>query len=225
VCHSLEEAHQNGLTHRDIKPANIFVSGVGTELDFVKVLDFGLVRFRPAPVTGEQVKLTAQGRVGGTPAYTAPEIALDAGYDHRVDLYAVGCVGFWLLTGKLVFDGDSLMRMIIDHARTPPPRPGTRTHLPIPADLEQIIMDCLEKDPARRPASAAVLADRLSSVELPQQWTRERAEAWWREHIPQSFEERPVAEVLLSREAGPAKVRELRPRRDQRHARDPTIPV
>jgi len=225
VCHSLDEAHHNGLTHRDIKPANIFVSGIGSELDFVKVLDFGLVRFRPE-LAGDQVRLTTEGRVGGTPAYTAPEIVLgEQSYDHRVDIYAVGCVGYWLLTGRLVFETDSMMKMIIDHARTQPPPPHSRTQRPIPPALEQVIMDCLEKDPARRPPSAAVLADRLSAVEFSHQWTRERAEAWWRTNMPDPSPERPVAEVLLSHEGTPGAVRELRPRRPRAGAsRDPTMP-
>jgi serine/threonine-protein kinase len=216
VCHSLSEAHQNGLTHRDIKPANIFVSGIGTELDFAKVLDFGLVRVQDDRPSSEQVKLTADGSTSGTPAYMAPEIVVgDESYDHRVDIYSVGCVAYWLLTGKLVFQGDTAMKMMVEHARTVPPRPQTRTELPIPPALEQIIMDCLEKDPARRPATAAELALRLGAVDVPQAWTAERAERWWRAHQPQQVQARPVAEVLLSREAAPAGRRELRPRRRQ----------
>ena len=137
VCHSLDEAHRNGLIHRDVKPANIFVSGIGTELDFVKVLDFGLVRLRAGqPENGATV--TAETVVACTPAYAAPEIARgETTYDHRVDLYAVGCVAYWLLTGQLVFAADTSMKMLFDHAGTLPPRPHTRTELPIPPDLEQ----------------------------------------------------------------------------------------
>jgi eukaryotic-like serine/threonine-protein kinase len=214
VCHSLSEAHQNGLTHRDIKPANIFVSCIGSELDFVKVLDFGLVRLQQDRPVEDQLKLTVEGSVAGTPAYSAPEVVLGhANYDHRVDIYAVGCVGYWLLTGKLVFDGDTPMQVMLDHARTPPPRPQTRTELSIPPELEQIIMDCLEKDPARRPASADALALRLSACPVPQQWTRERAERWWRSHLPEQVQARPVAEMLLAEETTPDEARELRPLR------------
>jgi serine/threonine protein kinase len=216
VCRSLDEAHRNGLTHRDIKPANIFVSAVGSEFDFVKVLDFGLVRLRPEEGAGA-VRLTAENRVGGTPAYTAPEITLgEKYYDHRVDIYAVGCVAYWLLTGQLVFEGDSVMKVLVAHATTIPPWPHTRTSAPIPAELEQIIMECLEKDPARRPASAAVLASRLSAVELAQPWTHERAELWWRERMPDPTQARSVAEVLLAHERSPIETRELRPRRSRR---------
>ena len=203
VCHSLDEAHRNGLIHRDVKPANIFVSGIGTELDFVKVLDFGLVRLR-AVQAESGATVTAETVVACTPAYAAPEIARgETTYDHRVDVYAVGCVAYWLLTGQLVFAADTSMKMLFDHAGTPPPRPHTRTELPIPPDLEQLIMDCLEKDPARRPAGAGVLAQRLSTCHVPEPWTRERAEHWWRIHAPTASPDRPVADALLSREETP----------------------
>ena len=213
VCHSLYEAHQNGLIHRDVKPANIFVSCIGIQIDFVKVLDFGLVGLGAERPDGDDAKLTAEGSIAATPAYAAPEIVLGEGYDHRVDIYAVGCVGHWLLTGKLVFEGDTPMKMMMEHARTPPSRPQTRTELPIPPELEQIILDCLEKDPARRPATTAELASRLREVKLAQGWTAERAERWWRAHLPQQVSERPAADMLLSHEASPADVRELRRRR------------
>jgi hypothetical protein len=196
VCQSLEEAHRNGLTHRDIKPANVFVSGIGTELDFAKVLDFGLVGLRAAQPVEAGGKMTTEAGIACTPAYAAPEIARgEPTYDHRVDIYAVGCVAYWLVTGELVFTGTTAMQMLIDHASTPPPRPQTRTELPIPRDLEDLIMECLEKDPARRPA-------------VPQPWTGERADTWWRSHAPTALQDRPVADVLLSSE-----LRALQPRR------------
>jgi eukaryotic-like serine/threonine-protein kinase len=211
VCHSLEEAHQNGLTHRDIKPANIFVTGTGTELDFVKVLDFGLVRLRPAQSSGP-VHLTNEDTVGGTPAFAAPEIVMaETGYDHRVDIYAVGCVGYWLLTGKLVFEASNPMAMLVEHARTPAPRLSGRTELAVPADLEQVIMECLEKDPARRPASAGELARQLGACMVERGWTPDRAERWWLTHMPSPVEERPVADVLLSREGSAGGGLALRP--------------
>jgi serine/threonine-protein kinase len=214
ACHSLDEAHRNGLTHRDIKPANIFVSHDGTELDFVKVLDFGLVRLHHDRPDADPIKLTAQNAVSGTPAFMAPEIVGgDESYDHRVDLYAIGCVGYWLITGKLVFEGDNAMKVMLDHLRTPPPRPQTRTELPIPPELEQIILDCLEKSPAQRPASAAELARRLAAVPMPEAWTAERAERWWSTHSPEHARPRPVADMLISREGSDPEVRELRPRR------------
>ena len=213
VCHSLDEAHQNGLTHRDIKPANIFVTGTGTERDFVKVLDFGLVQLRPMRA-GNGDGLTTEANVACTPAYAAPEIARgEASYDHRVDIYSLGCVAYWLLTGQRVFEGTTVMQLLIDHASTPPPRPHTRTELPIPPDLEQLIMECLEKDPGRRPADAHLLAQRLTTCRLPEQWTPERAERWWHTSVPTPAPQRPLADVLLSREGTPNEVRALRPRR------------
>jgi tRNA A-37 threonylcarbamoyl transferase component Bud32 len=213
VCHSLAEAHQNGVTHRDVKPANIFVSGTGTELDFVKVLDFGLVQLRSLPA-GVGANLTAEATVACTPAYAAPEIARgEASYDHRVDIYAVGCVAYWLVTGHLVFEATTSMQMLINHASTPPPRPQTRAELPIPPDLDELIMDCLAKDPGRRPADAALLAHRLGNCHVPEPWTHERAERWWRTHIPAPVRDRPVAEVVMSREGTPIAGRALLPRR------------
>jgi serine/threonine-protein kinase len=214
VCHSLDEAHQNGLTHRDIKPSNIFVSGVGTELDFVKVLDFGLVRLRAVRVDGAGTQ-TAEATVACTPAYAAPEIARgESSYDHLVDIYAVGCVAYWLVTGNLVFEANTPMQMLIDHASLPPPPPQTRTELPIPPDLEQLIMDCLEKDPARRPAGADCVAQRLSACRVREPWTRERAASWWQTHAPTP--QRPVADVLLSRERRPDIAPALWPRHSVR---------
>jgi eukaryotic-like serine/threonine-protein kinase len=213
VCHSLDEAHQNGLTHRDIKPANIFITGTGTELDFVKVLDFGLVRLRPIQAE-EAVTFTADAGVRLTPAYAAPEIARgEDSYDHRVDIYAVGCVGYWLLSGKLVFEARTAMEMLFDHSRTPAPRLQSRTELPIPSDLEQIVMDCLEKDPARRPQTADALVRRLSALHLSTPWTHERAERWWRNCLPLPARERPLADALLAHERRPDMARALRPKR------------
>jgi serine/threonine-protein kinase len=211
VCHSLAEAHQNGLTHRDIKPANIFVSGTGTDSDFVKVLDFGLVRLRPA-MRSDNPLHTNEDSVGGTPAYVAPEIVTgESAYDHRVDIYAVGCVAYWLLSGQLVFNASSAMGMLADHARTRAPRLSSRTELSIPPDLEQIIMDCLEKDPARRPRSMVELGDRLAACAIGERWTRVRAQRWWNDHLPGREDTRAVADVLLSHEGSP--VRALRPLR------------
>jgi eukaryotic-like serine/threonine-protein kinase len=206
VCSSLQDAHVNGLVHRDIKPANIVVSRAGTTFDFAKVLDFGLVKLDTDRKVQEDVKLTNEGSAGGTPAFMAPEVVLGvADTDHRVDLYALGCVAYWLLTGKLVFAGKSAVEVMFHHAHTPPPRPSTRSELPIPASLEDLVMDCLEKDPARRPPSAEAVSTRLAAVVLESPWTVERAERWWEMHRPVPPGARRAAEVLLSQEG-----RELR---------------
>jgi serine/threonine-protein kinase len=136
----------------------------------------------------------------------APEVILGAAdTDHRVDLYALGCVAYWLLTGRLVFEGGSAVETMYHHAHTPPPRPSTRTELPIPAALEELVMELLEKEPTRRPASAEVVRTRINSVPLAEKWTAERAEQWWATHRPRPADARPVADVLLSVEG-----RELR---------------
>ena len=208
VCSSLRDAHGNGLVHRDIKPANVVVSRVGTTFDFVKVLDFGLVKLDTARRADDEAvaKLSTDGSTSGTPAYMAPEVVLGKeDTDHRVDLYALGCVGFWLLTGKLVFEGANAVEMMFHHAKTPPPRPSSRVELPIPALLEDLIMDLLEKDPARRPPTAEAVSDRINAVPLTDVWTAERAEQWWATHRPAPLDERPLADVLLSQEG-----RELR---------------
>jgi eukaryotic-like serine/threonine-protein kinase len=207
VCSSLQDAHGNGLVHRDIKPANVVVSRAGTTFDFAKVLDFGLVKLDTARKAEDNaVKLSTEDSASGTPAFMAPEVVLGvADTDHRVDLYALGCVGYWLLTGKLIFEGRSVVEVMFHHAHTPPPRPSTKSELPIPAPLEDLLMECLEKDPARRPTSAEAVSTRLDAVSLESAWTVERAERWWAMHRPLPADARRVAEVLLSQEG-----RELR---------------
>ena len=208
VCSSLQDAHGNGLVHRDIKPANVVVSRAGATFDFVKVLDFGLVKLDTARRAEDDAvaKLSTEGSTSGTPAFMAPEVVLgDAVTDHRVDLYALGCVAYWLLTGKMVFEGENAVQVMIHHAHTPPPRPSRRVEWPIPAPLEDLLMECLEKDPTRRPPSAEVVSTRLNAVPLSSAWTVERAEDWWAKHRPPPPDARPVADVLLSQEG-----RELR---------------
>jgi len=202
VCSSLQDAHVNGLVHRDIKPANVVVSRAGTTFDFAKVLDFGLVKLDSAGSDGDDaVKLTNEGSASGTPAFMAPEVVLGvADTDHRVDLYALGCVAYWLLTGKLVFAGKSVVEVMFHHAHTPPVRPTTRSELPIPASLDALVMECLEKDPAHRPASAEAVSTRLHALSLDSPWTAERAERWWEIHRPIPADARRLAEVLLSQE-------------------------
>ncbi len=183
MCESLDEAHALGLVHRDIKPANIYVCRLGTAVDFIKVLDFGLVKRSMGEL--DATRLTADGLTAGTPGYMAPEMAKGiGGVDHRADIYALGCVTYWLLTGQLVFAGDNPMQMIVDHVRTPPIAPSRRSELPIPDDLEEVILACLEKDPADRPQSAAELAQRIASCALDSAWTVTEARAWWKLHLP-----------------------------------------
>jgi serine/threonine-protein kinase len=215
ACRSLAEAHAAGLVHRDIKPANLFIVRAGGERDFIKVLDFGLVKLGETRADPESVKLTLTGAVAGTPAYIAPEMVL--GEDHvdaRADLYSLGCVGYWLLTGQLVFDADTAMKMMLAHAHTPPRPPSSRTELAIPAALDEAILACLAKDPADRPQTADDLIARLDACAFAAPWTPERAEKWWRAHLPEAAPRRPLADVLLSQEVRP-RVVNVRPRRSR----------
>jgi serine/threonine-protein kinase len=201
VCSSLADAHGNGLVHRDIKPANIVVSRVGTRFDFVKVLDFGLVKLESERrIDKDAVKLTSAGTTSGTPSFMAPEVVTGAETDHRVDLYALGCVAYWLLSGKLVFEGSNVMQMLIDHAKTPPTRPSLRTETTIPPPLEDLVMECLEKDPNSRPSSAEVIGARLKEIPVAE-WSADRAKQWWSMHRPTPREVRSAADILLSHEA------------------------
>ena len=185
ACHSLAEAHANGLVHRDVKPANMFVCRLGLDLDFVKVLDFGLVKLQGA-VARDAEALTVEGAFTGTPAYMPPEVALGAEVvDGRADLYALGCVAYWLLTGHRVFETGNAMQMVVDHVRTRPSPPSERTRLAIPPALEAIVLRCLEKDPERRPATASDLSRELAALGIEGTWTEEHAAAWWKDHAPQ----------------------------------------
>jgi serine/threonine-protein kinase len=181
ACDSLEEAHQQGLVHRDLKPSNIMLCKLALQYDFVKVLDFGLAKFvGPAEAT----QLTMEGVTAGTPAYMAPEIALGhADVDARADIYALGCIAYFMLTGSLVFPDESPMSMALKQVQETPEPPSRRTELPIPPDLERLVMHCLEKRPEGRPASAREVADRLAACGLPA-WTAEDATAWWERHLP-----------------------------------------
>lgn len=162
---SLAEAHQHGLVHRDIKPSNLHVSRRGLEGDFVKVLDFGLVKAEE-PKPGD-TKLTAANGIVGTPAYLAPELITgDRPVDGRADLYSLGCVAYFLLTGQTVFDAETPVAMAIAHATSTPVLPSVRSGRPIPAELERLVMKCLEKRPEDRPASSSDLLRMLARLDL-----------------------------------------------------------
>jgi serine/threonine protein kinase len=184
ACNSLADAHAVGLVHRDVKPANIFLCQMGVDYDYVKVLDFGLVGLRQGTAE-DHTKLTEDGVIFGTPAYLAPEAALPNGaIGPASDVYSLGCVGYWLLTGALVFEDDRPMQTILDHLKKPPPPISTRTELDVPSDLERVIMSCLEKDPTRRPADAGVLMEQLAACALADAWSLSDARRWWALHLP-----------------------------------------
>ena len=177
VCDSLEEAHARGLVHRDIKPANIHIGRIGMQDDFVKVLDFGLVKPTKAPI-GEQTMATAAGLTPGTPAYMAPEMALGEPVDGRADVYALGCVAYYLLTGKLVFEAENVFQIVVKHLQDSPVAPSARTDRPIPASLDAAVMACLVKSPTDRMRSAAELRRALAAVDIPP-WGDDQAARWW----------------------------------------------
>ena len=181
ACHSLAEAHGRGLVHRDIKPANLLVCRYGDDDDFVKVLDFGLVREEHPPAGAGDEGLTQDNRIVGTPAYLAPEAIAGTGIDARADLYALGCVAYWLLSGEHVFEGASAMAVAAKHLELAPERPSMKSGVALPPDLEALVMRCLEKDPAERPAGARALARALAACEVPP-WTRDDARRWWDAH-------------------------------------------
>jgi serine/threonine-protein kinase len=187
MCHSLSEAEWCGLVHRDIKPANIFLCRYGEDHDFVKVLDFGLAKVVRETALEAQTFITKPNLIQGTPAFIAPEQALgNTDVDTRADIYSTGCVAYWLLTGQLVFAADTPMKLLLAHAQTPPEPPSSRTEMPIPQDLDALVLSCLAKDPEHRPKSARDLLRRLDALPLQQSWTDERAREWWKLHLPLS---------------------------------------
>ena len=182
ACESLEEAHAAGLVHRDVKPANLIVCRYGLRYDFLKVLDFGLVAI-DEPRT--DAKITVDGSLAGTPAYLPPEIALGAhDVDGRADLYALGCVAYWLLTGRLVFERESATATVLAHVNDVPDPPSRGNELEIPTALDDVVLACLAKDPSERPLTASDLARRLRAAVDPAVWTQERAAHWWTLHRP-----------------------------------------
>jgi hypothetical protein len=182
VCESLDEAHASGLVHRDIKPANIHVGRVGLRHDFVKVLDFGLVK-SVAGSPMEDSMATAAGLTPGTPAYMAPEMALGEAVDGRADLYALGCVAYYLLTGRRVFESESGFQMIAKHVNERPVPPSQRTELDIAPELDRVVLACLAKRPEDRPQSAAELDRMLAEIDI-EPWSEAEATRWWRTHQP-----------------------------------------
>jgi serine/threonine-protein kinase len=222
VCHSLREAHALNFVHRDIKPANILTCTVGGDYDFVKVLDFGLVLDRH--LTSQELEDEKQ--FVGTPAVMAPEmLRFQAPVDARADLYALGCVGYWLMTGKRVFEAETRHDMLVMHAHQKPVLPSRRVDRPMHPGLEAIVMQCLEKNPNKRPQTARELSDALLALKFEHPWTDERAELWWKQNRPQeqrassaldekeraSGRERPAASALPSESSAPLESASSRP--------------
>jgi serine/threonine-protein kinase len=175
VCISLAEAHQEGLVHRDLKPANIYACRKGLHHDFVKVLDFGMVADLAGRVDGGN-----GAEIGGTPSYMAPEIARGLGCDARSDLYSMGCVAFFLLTGETPFGGKTPAEKIAQHVHVRPVAPSQRAKQAISRDLDLVVLSCLAKNPDERPRSAADLSQRLAACDVGDPWSPGRASEWWR---------------------------------------------
>jgi len=181
ICGSLAEAHRVGLIHRDIKPANIILNRRGGQYDVVKVLDFGLAK---AMNSRQELELTAADSIVGTPLYLAPEgVERPEELDARSDLYAVGAIGYFLLTGKPLFELKNLRDVLMHQVKTMPLTPSDRLGKPICSDLEKLIMQCLAKDPGQRPPNASSLEEALANCESAGTWTRKEAEAWWNQNI------------------------------------------
>jgi eukaryotic-like serine/threonine-protein kinase len=207
VCHSLREAHARNFVHRDVKPANVLTCAVGGDYDFVKVLDFGLVLDRH--LTSEELEDEKQ--FVGTPAVMAPEmLRFQAPVDARADLYALGCVGYWLLTGKRVFEAQTRADMLVMHAHQKPVLPSKRVDRPMHPGLEALVMQCLEKNPNKRPQTAHELSEALGALHFEHPWTDERAALWWKQNRPEAqratsaLDEKERAAVVSEAPAAPA---------------------
>jgi serine/threonine protein kinase len=203
ACESLEEAHRQGIVHRDLKPSNVMLCKVALTYDFVKVLDFGLAKFIHNP---EVSQWTMVGAATGTPGYIAPEIAMgETSIDGRADIYALGCVAYFMLTGAMVFDDPNPMKMALQHVEATPVPPSARTTQPIPDALERIVLQCLAKSPDARPQSAASLGALLAACPVLR-WTADDAEQWWNQYLPPSSPLRGVTQPALGT---PAIVRKI----------------
>jgi serine/threonine-protein kinase len=150
-------------------------------VDFVKILDFGLVKnIGPQPDSS----LTAPQVAPGTPTYMAPEIAMGEKPDQRADVYSLGCVAYWLLTGQLVFDGRNPAEVMNRHVKDDPIPPSKRTELDVPPELDELVLSCLSKNRDHRPANGEELGNLLTTLSLEDKWTQERARRWWDTHVP-----------------------------------------
>lgn len=220
ACHSLAEAHAAGLVHRDVKPANLYVCRAAEEVDVLKVLDFGLVRSLaevPSPASTRSfedvareldsgvmglVQLTAAGSVMGTPDYMAPEQVLGQDIDARADVYALGCVAYFVLSGTLPFTGHTdAMEIMLAHLQQDPPPLAERAAQKIPPELTELVHRCMAKRAEDRPASVSVVRRELAAIQFaaPDAWTEELAAEWWRLNVPRPPSLRPSAGPLSPR--------------------------
>src|SRR4030095_15942671 len=181
VCGSLAEAHSKGIIHRDLKPSNVFLTERGGIYDFVKVLDFGLAKEFRKP---SDAALTQAGALLGTPRYIAPENVHSQGVaDGRTDIYMLGSVAYWVLTGHPPFESSSSVDLLIDHVKTIPKRPSQISELPIPEEMDAIVMRCLEKSPDDRFQTPRELSEALSKIPNLNHWSQRDAKEWWSLHL------------------------------------------
>lgn len=198
ICSALHEAHGLGLIHRDVKPANIFVSERGGQYDVAKLLDFGLVKpirsLNSSQLTEEDAgasatELTVDGGFAGSPLYMSPEQAIGEGTpDPRSDIYSLGSVAYYMLTGKPPFSATHAMRVILQHLNEEPTPPSQAVNRPlnwqIPSDLEAVVLKCMQKDPELRYASVCALESALAACAEANDWDYVRAHEWWHAHCP-----------------------------------------
>lgn len=187
ACESLAEAHKVGIVHRDLKPANLFVCQIGGRADFLKVLDFGLVAFRTDP---------KDSAISGTPAYLAPEVVSGESADARSDVYGLGAIAYYLLTGRTVFDAEGVVAMLHAHVHESPRPPSNRGAGDVPEALEALVLRCLAKDPAKRPKDAAALLTEVQGIQ-GLAWTRAEADAWWKAHPLPEPAKKDTSDVAL----------------------------
>ncbi len=195
ACGSLAEAHRTGLIHRDIKPANIFLCERGGTHDVVKVLDFGLVKNIDQP---DDSSISVANTIKGSPLYMSPEsIRTPDELDVRSDIYSLGAVAYYLVTGKPLFDSKNFLEICSLHLQTVPEKPSARGGRSVPEDLEGLVMRCLEKNPDARPANARELHEALRACADFGTWTERDAASWWKEHPdvitpPEEVDESPI---------------------------------
>ena len=189
ACHSLIDAHESGIVHRDIKPENLFVAKVGRDADFLKVIDFGLVKelakgpgkARSLTGTAGGIQLTAIGARPGTPGYMAPEQIDGSAVDQRADIYALACVAYFALTGQPVFEGSQEAQLMFAHVEVEPMPPSERAQRSIHQGLEDVVMRCLSKNPLKRPPTMLALDDALAELTFPEPWSQAKAREWWKQ--------------------------------------------
>ncbi len=197
ICESLQEAHDIGLIHRDIKPGNIFMCQRGGRYDTIKVLDFGLVKDVD---DDEDVQLTGEGQIQGSPGFMAPEMIKGAEHANALtDIYALGAVAYALVTGRAAFQGPSAMAVLLKQVNEDPIAPSEHLATPLPADLEALVLRCIARDPAQRPASMAHVLEALRACQDAGAWTATLAQSWWQHHIGAfAFSHRPAPKVFSS---------------------------